>query len=350
MKNNRESGVELLRILSLLGVIFIHYSDMLLPVLDTNGIDTFFVHVMRTLSAASVDVFLIVSGYFMCMNNKRTFGKPIDLIVQVSFYSVLICLIEVFIKYRHFSVPILIGNLIPDSYFTTFFVIVYVLSPYINVLLQKLNRSELNILMIYLLLIFSVYSTATTIFDELSNTKWMGLNSVGAWGSQQGFNIVIFILCYIVGAYLRFNDSPIFTNRLKLSVIVSISVILVSWSFFENRLDIPGMRSAWVYDNPLVIVMGALSFVFFKEIKFNSASVNKCAKLVYPTFLIHCFIISMVHIESFCTISILHLIVHFVVFTILMFAISFLFHRVYYFLIGKHIAKLDKYTIITIKE
>ena len=62
MKNhNRESGVELLRILSLLGVIFIHYSDILLPVLDTNGIENVFVHVIRTISAASVDVFLIIS-------------------------------------------------------------------------------------------------------------------------------------------------------------------------------------------------------------------------------------------------------------------------------------------------
>ena len=71
MEKNRESGVELLRIISLLGVIFIHYSDILLPLLESSKPEFLLVHILRTMSAASVDVFLIISGYFMCNSYQR---------------------------------------------------------------------------------------------------------------------------------------------------------------------------------------------------------------------------------------------------------------------------------------
>lgn len=347
MEKNRESGVELLRIISLLGVIFIHYSDILLPLLESSKPEFLLVHILRTMSAASVDVFLIISGYFMCNSYQRKLGKPLDLIIQVSFYGILIYLIEVLLKYAPFSLPILVGNLIPDSYYTTFFVIVYLLSPYINVLFHTIDKKDINRLMLCLLIIFSFYSTLTTFWDEISSTKWMGLNPVGAWGSQQGFNIVNFILCYCVGACIRLSKIPTWLSSItiKSALILGIVIVLSSFAIFENSLNVIGMRTAWVYDNPLVILMGVLLFLCFKDIKFHNNAVNKCAKLVYPTFLIHCFVINKVHIETFCTISIFNLFMHFIVFSLLMFMVSGIFYQVYFYVVGRLVTKLDKYTI-----
>lgn len=54
-----------------------------------------------------------------------------------------------------------------------------------------------------LLLIFSVYPTIVDIAQEIVGDEYIGLSTIGAYGSQWGYTIVNFTLMYIIGAYIR---------------------------------------------------------------------------------------------------------------------------------------------------
>lgn len=41
------------------------------------------------------------------------------------------------------------------------------------------------------------------VIEEIVEYEMMGINTVGAWGEQQGFTIVNFIFCYLIGVYLK---------------------------------------------------------------------------------------------------------------------------------------------------
>ena len=64
--------------------------------------------------------------------------------------------------------------------------------------------------------------------QEIIDREWFGLNSIAAWGDQQGFNIVNFSLLYCVGAFIRNNDFPeIFKKRKNLIGIIVKNIIKI---------------------------------------------------------------------------------------------------------------------------
>lgn len=345
----RESGVELLRLMAILGVVFIHFSERSLSVLaKVDNIGSFqTVLFLRSLFSSSVDVFLIISGYFMVKSNTRTAGKPLDLIWQVCFYQGLFYVVLAILGREPFGLSHIMVAAIPDCYYATLFVVVYLISPYINKVLVQLSQKELMRYMVVVLVLFSIFSTASTFFNELSNKQWMGLNTIGAWGSQQGFNIVNFLLCYCVGAFIRLYELPdglMKTNTLWMILVVA-TLLIFAWAEVNQKMARFGMRSAWVYDNPLVIVQGAALFLLARKITFKSKFVNIMAQAVFSMFVIHCLLIWFFDIESLCAKPWYILIGGYLLFAIGSFAISFVVYYVYRGLFKPLFDKLDRIKI-----
>lgn len=217
----RQSGIELLRIVAIFGVIMIHFYEKAGHSMP--WINSLTLTLLRTISSASVVVFLIISGYFMCKTNSRSVGKAVDLILQVSCFNELAYLVYVVIGVYPLRVRHIVSSLIPDCYYAILFVALYLISPYINKLLNVLTRKERKIFILFMLGLFSFYTIGIDLFGEISGKDWVGLSSIGAWGSQSGFTIVNFILCYCIGAYLRLNGNPAF--------LVKEQEISILWNF-----------------------------------------------------------------------------------------------------------------------
>lgn len=197
----RNSSIELLRILALFMVIMIHYADQLLKLID-NDLNYHTLLFLRSLSSPAVDLFLLISGYFMVTNNTRYVGKPLSLLLQVVYRNLFIFTLLMLFGYLTFNFKSLLFYLVPMSYYPLLFVVVYLISPYINMMLlqlKKISDKALRTFCLILFLLFSVYPTMTDFAQELFHYEWFGLNTIGAWGDQQGFNIVNFMLLYIIG-------------------------------------------------------------------------------------------------------------------------------------------------------
>lgn len=78
----RESNIEVLRILSTIGGIVLHY-NLNAGIFADKAMDTFsywILYCLESMSVCAVDLFLVISGYYMCSSNKRNLWKPIELV------------------------------------------------------------------------------------------------------------------------------------------------------------------------------------------------------------------------------------------------------------------------------
>lgn len=89
---NRQSNIELLRILAVMGVIVLHYNNRSMGggFLFTQSlpINHFILKVIESVNISAVDLFMLISGYFLITSDKRNILKPIQLFFQVIIFSV----------------------------------------------------------------------------------------------------------------------------------------------------------------------------------------------------------------------------------------------------------------------
>lgn len=73
-KKQRNSSIELLRILAMCGVIILHYNNKnvggAFAQVPPNTTNQYILFLLESLSIISVNLFLIVSGYFLCRTKK----------------------------------------------------------------------------------------------------------------------------------------------------------------------------------------------------------------------------------------------------------------------------------------
>lgn len=344
----RTSGIELLRIIALGGVILIHYNQFLLPQMMENS-NIHILLFLRSLSSSAVDVFLIISGYFLCRTSIRYFGKPIDLLCQVVFRNLIVLLALCITDIDAFSIKALVAAFIPASYYPILFAVLYIVSPYINIVINGLSQKGLNVFMIIIITFFSVYPILVDLFQEVANVEWMGLSTIGAWGNQQGFTIINFSLCYCIGAYVRIADLRSRFSNKKLPLIgILVSVIAIFlWSELCMHLSHHGLYSSWCYHNPLVLLLALSSFLFFLNLNFYNDLINSVAKLVFMCFIIHSGIMTHfdIGLNNLVYKPFYFTVIHFIVFTTLMFIVSFLCNKIYKLVSHKFLDTLNRFEV-----
>ena len=342
MKNQRNSGVELLRILAMIGVIMIHYFEAIIN-FEIDYSSTVLLIFLRSLCAYSVDLFIIITGYFLINNEERKMGKAISLLIQVSLFSEVNYLLYVACGIYNLSLKSIISSFISKNYFVTLYIVLYVLSPYINRLIKSLNMRDLRIMLCILFSIFSIYSISITFYSEIVNVKWFGLSPVGAWGSQQGFNIVNFVLLYSIGAFIRLaNYDLIVKQKQCFAIFISCTLIVFVWALVNQHLPQFGQISSWCYDNPFVIIQGASLFIIFKKMSFSSSIINRLAASAFTVFLIHYMALSKLSsIILFDNMSSEVIIFRFICFAIIIYLFSWVVYEIYNYVTKSIFTRID---------
>ena len=332
-KKERFSGVELLRILAACGVVMLHYNDGRAFVhVQPGSMNQMILFGFECLCICAVDLFILMSGYFLCTSQKRTLGKPLELIFQVIAFKEVTYLAKVVLGKDTFSFVSLLANLIPNNYFVILYIVVYFISPYVNVLLQRLTKRGLTQLMLLLLVAFALYPTLVDLSGEILGFAWTGLSSIASRGSLQGFHIVNFLLLYCVGAYLRLHEVPQNwrrPSRLLLALLSCVTLIFI-WSLVNEHTSRFGLRSAWVYHNPLVILEAVILFLLFSSFRFKSKVINQLAKASFTCFLLHNRLIDHIGIEDFASKSVGIMLAHILVSVVVIYLLSWGVYHVYH--------------------
>lgn len=264
-KKSRNSSIELLRLVCIFGIIFMHtiaYGGNELSKL--NRILLIFTNCFTNLG---VTCFMLISGYY---GVRFQLDKLIKLDLMIIFYTMLHQGIKVVL-----GVPVgkmdLLSMVFPilsnQYWYLTAYFIIAILSGYLNTAAEKLGRERLQKMLCVLLFLFSVVPTFLH-FDILGS---------------EGKNVVHMTMIYLLGRYIRLYEHH--TYRIKRLLLLLISNILLTFVLEMGLFLLTGYYS-WFYRDCSVftIVSAVLLFLIFQTIWFENAIINRVASAVLAVY------------------------------------------------------------------
>ena len=201
------ANIELLRIVSMMMVVMLHYlgKGELLP--ETTGamnVNGYVAWGMESLCIVAVNVYMLISGYFLVESGFKL-HRMAELLCQVLFYTILIPVVLValgILPTSTFSIYYLLQTLLPVQmehyWFITAYIIMYLLSPVLSVAAKNMSKERLRGTIIGLLLFFAVSKSVLPFELSVDNKGYDGL-----W----------FICVFLVAAYMRLYGIPFFTKK-----------------------------------------------------------------------------------------------------------------------------------------
>ena len=323
----RQSNIELLRIIGIFGIIILHYNYSGIgggfQYVEQGSLNENVLVFLESIAICGVNLFVMISGYFLSRTNQRSVGKALTLVIQVSIFRFLDYCICVLAGLQAFQLKKMIYSLIPLNWFVTLYIVLYLISPLINRAFKNLQSKNVLFGLIFL------FSFVPTILDLVYRIKGKDMNSLmtlGTNGSGRGYTIVCFVLCYIIGAALNW----IKIEKVKTWAFCLILLITVIVIFFWAKWD---RTTAWEYCNPLVIGEAFMLLCLFLRVKMGTNRIiNTIAKSTFGIYLIHQYVLPYLRIEQFVQkpvyIMLLHLLLSCIGTILFSFAVDWLYRLV----------------------
>lgn len=281
---NRNTSIELLRIISMIMIMFHHfayhgnfewnYNEVTLPHLWYDFI------LMG--GKVGVDIFVLISGYFLIENTEKLFQpkKLLKFWGQVVFYSIMTYLLSVMLRLNAFEIKQLIKVCLPITYpgwwFASTYFMLYLIHPFLNKLLHGLSKTEYQYLILMMVLCWSIIPTATTQLFESNSLLWFvtlyGIAGyVNLYGGNQKLQSKHYFSLYFMVLIITYTVSTTF---------LFLGTKKEEWSthaidFFEiERLPI--------------LLMAITLFMGFVTLKMNYHKwINMIASATFGVYLIH---------------------------------------------------------------
>lgn len=286
-KKQRESNIELLRIIMMIIIVGHHFivNSGITEAININilksscGIKDYFALVFGWGGKTAINVFLLITGYFSCTQNFNL-RKIINFCCEIMFYKVAIYFIFLFSGYEQFNI-IDFGKMIlsiPYGFgkgFTSSYVALYFCTPFINKLIQSLDKKNFEKLIVVLLVIFTGIST----FFLNTSFEYLG------W----------YTTVYLIGAYLRLYPLSWFDNKKVVGGGMAISLLL-SWLsvlfilFVSNKIGkfLPYFYFVSDSNKILAISTAIYTFLFAKQINIGcNKFINLLAASTFGVLMIH---------------------------------------------------------------
>lgn len=288
-KTERKSGIELLRILLMLQIIFLHvaeYGEYASYAKDTGGVTEVIYWSIWLLSRCPVFVYIMIMGYFMVTKEysiKECFYKIRSTYLVMLFYSLSIPFLGVITGMVELDTTEVVSSFLPflnrTWYFMTLYLLVLFFVPFVNKSLKRLTKREYTILILGMFFIFSIW----TMLNEIPGVKEVvGLEKV--IDSDSGKSLYGFLYVYILGGYIRLHIKS--SEKAKWRYLLGFFLLGVINILLTVKF--PGYQEAVVRtDNPIVVVQGMLLLLYFRDLQFRSRVINKISANNIGVYMIH---------------------------------------------------------------
>ncbi len=329
-KAERDSNIELLRIFASMAVIALHYNIAYAFNAAAPGSLNYGILIgIESLSICAVNLFFLISGYFLYGKHSIRVGKAIDLFIQMEVFKIAFGLGIPILKHESLSPESVMRTLMPTNYFVILYIVVFLLSPYINKLLSSISDKAFKQLMIISVVLFSVLPTITDTLEFLFGWSLGDMSTIGREGSGYGYTIVNFVLMYLLGSCIK----RLFDQKIKprlLVILLALNLLVVFILGFFGMSTEYGLNFVYSYCNPFVISLAFLFFLLFKNINIGQRKIiNKIAAASFTVYLTHGAFLSKLQITRFVKENVFVLLIHFVVSVVLLYAIGFVVYLVY---------------------
>ena len=284
-KKERNSSLELLRILCIILIIMHHYhvhGGFPSPGWENFSIPYTFIQIAGLFGRASCAVFALITGFFLISSNgKNHYRKVVTLIAEVVFYSVVIAFILYIFKLVPLTPKDLIKSFFPlfwnINWYILYYILFYFLVPFINPWLRSMNRKQYTLLVMILFIMYSVIPTIinTWLFSELD----------------------FFLVLYIIGGYIKLHIYKKVTYKNQYNLLLGLlsmlcmapitfgldfgSYMLKSSALVSHLTPIQDIYSVFSLSSAIFI------FLYFANLNFTSKFINRISTTVLGIYLIH---------------------------------------------------------------
>ncbi len=280
----RNSSLELLRIISMLMIVGCHFATHGGFSFDAKmlSIPRFWWYAIEMGGNFGVDVFVLISGYFLVKGDDKIFdlARVLRFWGQVIFYSILIYVVFGALGISDFNFKSLVKTIFPITFsswwFASTYFVLYIIHPFINILINKLDKQKFQKLLIMLLVLWCIIPTFTS-------------------SSYQSNSLLWFVSLYCVAGYVRiFGLNNVFTSKRylvfwiilsSLRYLSSVVLILIGTkiSFVSNyALFFYGTQSILTFLSALALFM----YFVKKDIGYHKW-INFVATATFGVYLIH---------------------------------------------------------------
>lgn len=286
----RNSSLSLLKILCMLSIIFGHYYTHGLFAVDSNlftvknfDYTVLFSQFMAMFARLSCSIYVIITGYYFM--NSDHFSKNIKkifyLILEMTFYSVIILISILLFNYTSISGIEIIKLLIPGifgNWFIVNYIILLLAAPFINKFIKKISNHDYTLFLIIALLI---WGGIPTIFCK-------------AWIFS---SIDFFIIMYLVGGYIRKYENQIqhVSNKVFYILIISSIILLLLSVVLLDLIGLVLKNNNFImkathfndYNNILTITIAISTFILFNRKVYSCKIFDIISSTTLGIYLLH---------------------------------------------------------------
>ena len=276
----RDSNIELLRMIAMLMIIAHHFAvhgGFFFQNRQITG-NMLFLQWLSIGGKIGVNLFVLISGYFLAAASEIRIQKAVKLWLQIFFYSVVIYLIFCLTGLTGFSVRGLVEALFPilskQWWFASSYFLLYLLSPVINRGLRKLSQKK-HLLLLAVLAVF-----------------WYGI-PVFTWLPERLRDLLWFVFLYCISGYLRrYNSAE--KQKAGTWLTIGTGLLLLSFGYAVFLLDFlvkyqDRYETAYFQTWQILMLLTAIPLLLgFVRLKVkNSSLINKLAAASFGIYLIH---------------------------------------------------------------
>lgn len=283
MSKERNYGIDLLRIISMLFIIILHClgNGGVLDNAVVNSSQYKFAWFMEIFAYCAVNIFALISGYvsYNGENRKTNYSKYIILWLQVVFYGILVTFIFNIVRPELVTKRDYLITLFPVSnglywYFTAYTGL-FVLIPFINKAIVSADEKMLRKMFVAIIFAFSMFDVVVKRF-MLSG----------------GYSVIWIVLLYILGSIMKKceigKNVKTYQAVIGIFILTFITYIYKIYGLEITKLNVSITKALLVsYTSPTILGIAILYIIGFSKINFNNV-LKKLIKFFAPaTFAVY---------------------------------------------------------------
>lgn len=280
----RQSNFELLRILCMFLIVWVHLTQAILGSQVCAGMQTWemvLLYVIHGICWCAVNTFILISGYFSIRPKAKSF---FNFYLTCAFYAGILYVIHLYFIGSHLNRWVIYNTLMPFGlwqsstgwWFIPNYLILYILSPIINKAIDGMSKHEFQ---------FSLLGLGVIVF-------YFGWYRNMTW-SEMGFNFINFIFLYFIGRYIAiYSDAANGAKWRRGGGFAWVAAgSLLGYIDWWGRMNRPMQSWMWFngqYNSPLSIIAAIALFVTFRNIRMgNNKFINWFAASALSIYLVH---------------------------------------------------------------
>lgn len=282
---NRESGLELMRILGMLMIIAYHYflhGGYTSEQLYVYQWQSLYITAFGAFGRMACGAFALTSGYYLIVREKKYhYRRIIPLIAELIFYSFGALAVVSIFQLRELSMAEYVKSLVPvvwGNWYVVNYILLYMLVPFLNLWLRNMNEKAYGRFLMIVLVFWSVIPSIMPDSWEFSHMDF-------------------FLVMYVMGGGIRLHWEKKMRWRNRWNLVGLMVAMLLVWLYMTS-VSILGhlLNAPWIvekasrfcsYNYIPGVLFAVCMFLFFNRLRFSCRAVNYLAASMVGIYLIH---------------------------------------------------------------